>query len=56
MQVMAVESGGSLLQDLPSAGYGLTHRDRPGTFSDHGATFTDGLARVPHPRDHEHRP
>jgi putative glutamine amidotransferase len=42
MQVMAVESGGSLLQDLPSAGYGLTHRDRPGTFSDHGATFTDG--------------
>ena len=42
MQVMAVESGGSLLQDLPSEGYGGTHRDRPGTFTEHGATFTEG--------------
>jgi putative glutamine amidotransferase len=39
MQVMAVESGGRLLQDLPDAGYGLTHRERPGTFSRHGARF-----------------
>jgi len=42
MQVMAVESGGSLVQDLPSAGYGLVHRDRPGTFTEHGATFVEG--------------
>ena len=34
MQVMAVESGGHLVQDLPSAGYGLTHREAPGTFTD----------------------
>jgi putative glutamine amidotransferase len=40
MQVMAVASGGSLVQDLPSAGYGLVHRDAPGTFHDHGATFS----------------
>jgi len=48
MQLMAVAAGGSLVQDLPSAGYGLTHRDRPGTFSEHGATFTPGslIARV----------
>ncbi len=39
MQVMAVESGGHLVQDLPSAGYGLTHREAPGTFTEHGATF-----------------
>jgi putative glutamine amidotransferase len=41
MQMMAVASGGSLVQDLPSAGYGLVHRDAPGTFHDHGATFSD---------------
>jgi putative glutamine amidotransferase len=41
MQMMAVASGGSLVQDLPSAGYGLVHRDAPGTFEDHGATFSD---------------
>jgi putative glutamine amidotransferase len=48
MQIMAVESGGRLVQDLPSAGYGLTHRDRPGTFTEHGATFVAGslVARV----------
>jgi putative glutamine amidotransferase len=39
LQVMAVESGGHLIQDLPSAGYGSTHRDAPGTFSEHAATF-----------------
>ena len=41
MQMMAVASGGSLVQDLPSAGYGLVHRDAPGTFHDHGATFSE---------------
>lgn len=41
MQMMAVASGGSLVQDLPSAGYGLAHRDAPGTFHDHGATFSE---------------
>jgi putative glutamine amidotransferase len=48
MQVMAVESGGSLIQDLPDAGYGLAHREKPGTFTEHGATFTAGslIARV----------
>jgi putative glutamine amidotransferase len=42
MQVMAVESGGHLLQDLPTAGYGVTHREEPGTFTEHTATFADG--------------
>lgn len=48
MQVMAVEAGGRLIQDLPSAGYGLTHRERPGTFTEHGATFVEGslVARI----------
>ena len=48
MQVMAVESGGSLIQDLPDAGYGTTHREKPGTFTEHGATFSTGslIARV----------
>jgi putative glutamine amidotransferase len=41
MQMMAVASGGSLVQDLPSAGYGPAHRDAPGTFKDHGATFSE---------------
>ncbi|MFZ4511539.1 MAG: gamma-glutamyl-gamma-aminobutyrate hydrolase family protein, partial [Candidatus Nanopelagicales bacterium] len=35
MQVMAVAHGGSLIQDLPDAGYGLVHRERPGTFTEH---------------------
>lgn len=48
MQVMAVESGGRLVQDLPSAGYGLTHREAPGTFTEHPATFAESslVARV----------
>jgi putative glutamine amidotransferase len=48
MQVMAVAAGGHLEQDLPSAGYGSAHRERPGTFTEHGATFTEGcvVARV----------
>jgi putative glutamine amidotransferase len=48
MQVMAVASGGSLLQDLPSQGYGALHRERPGDFTAHAASFTPGslVARV----------
>jgi putative glutamine amidotransferase len=39
MQVMAVESGGRLVQDLPTAGYGTLHRRELGHFTSHGATF-----------------
>jgi putative glutamine amidotransferase len=42
MQVMAVESGGRLIQDLPDAGFGQTHREKPGAFTEHGATFAAG--------------
>jgi putative glutamine amidotransferase len=42
MQVMAVAEGGSLVQDLPAAGYGPTHRERPGAFTEHGAHFEPG--------------
>ena len=45
---MAVASGGTLVQDLPSAGFGTAHREAPGTFTEHGATFTPGslVARI----------
>jgi putative glutamine amidotransferase len=42
MQMMSVVSGGSLIQDLPSAGYGTLHRERLGEFSEHKASFTPG--------------
>jgi putative glutamine amidotransferase len=42
MQMMAVVSGGSLIQDLPSAGYGTLHREQLGEFTEHKATFADG--------------
>lgn len=42
MQMMAVVSGGSLIQDLPSAGYGTLHRERLGEFTEHKATFAEG--------------
>ena len=42
MQMMAVASGGSLIQDLPSAGYGTLHREQLGAFTEHKATFADG--------------
>ena len=42
LQVMAIAHGGSLIQDLPDAGYGLTHRVQPGTFTEHEVTFADG--------------
>ena len=41
LQVMAVAHGGSLIQHLPEVS-SLVHRERPGTFSDHGATFEPG--------------
>ena len=42
MQVMAIAHGGSLIQDLPDAGFGLVHRERPGTFTQHTVTLTAG--------------
>ncbi len=42
MQVMAVAEGGVLVQDLPAAGYGATHREQPGAFTEHGARFATG--------------
>ena len=48
LQVMAVAEGGHLHQHLPDVVGDLRHRDAPGTFSEHGATFTPGslAARV----------
>lgn len=48
MQMMAVASGGSLVQDLPSAGFGTLHRERLGEFTEHKATFAEGslVARI----------
>jgi putative glutamine amidotransferase len=42
MQVMAIAYGGSLIQDLPDAGYGLVHREVPGTFTEHDVRFAPG--------------
>ena len=42
LQVMAVAHGGTLIQDLPDAGYGLAHREQPGTFTQHDVAFADG--------------
>jgi putative glutamine amidotransferase len=42
MQVMAIAHGGSLIQDLPDAGYGLVHREMPGTFTEHDVRFAPG--------------
>ncbi len=45
LQIMAVAQGGSLMQDLPSEGFGLTHRERPGTFTEHTVRLVpDSLA------------
>ncbi len=41
LQVMAVAHGGSLIQHLPDVS-SLVHRERPGTFSDHEASFAPG--------------
>jgi len=47
MQMMAVAEGGALHQHLPDL-VGTHHRDAPGTFNEHGATFEPGslVARV----------
>ena len=42
MQVMAIAYGGLLIQDLPDAGYGLIHREMPGTFTEHDVRFAPG--------------
>lgn len=42
MQVMAVAHGGSLIQDLPDAGYGRVHREQPGTFTEHRVWLSEG--------------
>jgi putative glutamine amidotransferase len=42
LQVMAVAEGGSLVQHLPDVVGDTRHRDAPGTFNDHGATFAEG--------------
>jgi putative glutamine amidotransferase len=42
MQIMAVASGGTLVQDIPSATGSQIHRPGPGQFSDHQASFVAG--------------
>lgn len=41
MQIMAVCHGGALIQNLPDVSE-LVHRERPGEFVEHSATFTPG--------------
>lgn len=42
LQIMAVAHGGSLHQHLPDVVGNTLHRDAPGAFNNHGATFTPG--------------
>ncbi len=42
LQIMAVAEGGTLVQHLPDHVGDTRHRDEPGTFNDHGATFAGG--------------
>ena len=42
LQIMAVAHVGSLHQHLPDVVGNTLHRDAPGTFNDHGATFMAG--------------
>ena len=42
LQVMAVAHGGSLIQNLPDVEGTIVHRERPGAFVDHEATFVEG--------------
>jgi putative glutamine amidotransferase len=42
LQIMAVAHGGSLHQHLPDVVGNTLHREAPGTFNNHGATFTPG--------------
>ena len=41
LQIMAVAEGGTLVQHLPEV-TGLNHRERPGSFTEHGAHFSPG--------------
>ncbi len=51
LQIMAVAHGGSLVQDLPAAGHGLTHRETPGHFTTHAATFDGGVLATVYGRE-----
>jgi len=42
LQVMAVAHGGSLIQHLPDVPDARVHREHPGTFVDHAASFVEG--------------
>lgn len=42
LQMMAVAHGGSLIQHLPDLQTGTVHRERPGEFVEHKATFVGG--------------
>ena len=42
MQVMAVAHGGTLIQNLPDVDGTIVHRERPGHFVEHDATFAAG--------------
>jgi putative glutamine amidotransferase len=42
LQVMAIAHGGTLIQNLPDVDGTIVHRERPGAFVEHGATFTTG--------------
>ena len=42
LQVMAIAHGGTLIQNLPDVEGTIVHRERPGAFVDHVATFTAG--------------
>lgn len=42
LQVMAVAHGGTLIQNLPDVEGSLVHRERPGHFVEHEATFVEG--------------
>ncbi len=42
LQIMAVAHGGTLIQNLPDLGLATVHREAPGQFVDHGASFAPG--------------
>ena len=46
-QVLNVSRGGTLIADLPTAGFSDQHRPTPGTFHNHDVVLTDG-SRVAH--------
>ncbi|MSV53679.1 MAG: gamma-glutamyl-gamma-aminobutyrate hydrolase family protein, partial [Actinobacteria bacterium] len=42
LQIMAVAHGGTLIQNLPDLGLATVHREVPGQFVEHEATFAPG--------------